>query len=202
MWAIRFFGGLLCLIPAMVFAAGDANAGKALATPCAACHGQDGVAIVPGSANLAGQNARYLKTQLELIKSGARPVPLMAGQLDKLSPSDLENLAAYFAAMPSTVGQASGDQLALGEKIYRGGIAGKGVAACTACHSPTGSGNGLAGFPHLGGQRSDYVVVQLTSYREGRRITDEAYGGMMRGVAGGLNDGEITALASYIQGLH
>lgn len=202
MWAIRFFGGLLCLIPAMVFAAGEANAGKALATPCAACHGQDGVAIVPGSANLAGQNARYLKTQLELIKSGARPVPLMAGQLDKLSASDLENLAAYFAAMPSTVGQASGDQLALGERIYRGGIAGKGVAACTACHSPTGSGNGLAGFPHLGGQRSDYVVVQLTSYREGKRITDEAYGGMMRGVAGGLNDGEITALASYIQGLH
>jgi cytochrome c553 len=202
MWAIRFFGGLLCLIPTIVFAAGDANAGKALATPCAACHGQDGVAIVPGSANLAGQNERYLKTQLELIKSGARPVPLMAGQLDKLSASDLENLAAYFAAMPSTVGQASGDQVALGEKIYRGGIAGKGVAACTACHSPTGSGNGLAGFPHLGGQRSDYVVVQLTSYREGKRITDEAYGGMMRGVAGGLNDGEITALASYIQGLH
>lgn len=202
MWAIRFFGGLLCLIPAMVFAAGDANAGKALAAPCAACHGQDGVAIVPGSANIAGQNERYLKTQLELIKSGVRPVPLMAGQLDKLSPSDLENLAAYFAGMPSTVGQASGDQLALGEKIYRGGIAGKGVAACTACHSPTGSGNGLAGFPHLGGQRSDYVVVQLTSYREGKRITDEAYGGMMRGVAGGLNDGEITALASYIQGLH
>ena len=126
----------------------------------------------------------------------------MAGQLDALTDADLENLAAYFAAMPSSVGQAAGDQLALGERIYRSGLAIKGVAACTACHSPTGSGNGLAGFPHLGGQRPDYVVVQLTSYREGRRITDAAYGGMMRGVAGGLNDGEIAAVASYIQGLH
>jgi len=204
MRAIRFFGSLplLCLFPAMVFAAGDADAGKSLAAACGACHGQNGVALVPGSPNLAGQNERYLNTQLELIKSGTRAVPLMAGQLDQLSASDLANLAAYFAAMPGTVGQASGDQLALGERIYRSGIASKGVAACTACHSPTGSGNGLAGFPHIGGQRLDYIVVQLTSYREGKRITDEAYGGMMRGVAGGLNDGEIAAVASYIQGLH
>lgn len=202
MWAIRFFGGLLCLLPAMVFAAGDATAGKSLATACGACHGQNGVALVPGSPNLAGQNERYLTTQLESIKSGARAVPLMAGQLDAMSASDLANLAGYFAAMPIPVGQASGDQLTLGESIYRGGIAHKGVAACTACHSPTGSGNGLAGFPHLGGQRSDYVVVQLTAYREGKRITDEVYGGMMRGVAGGLNDAEISAVASYIQGLH
>jgi cytochrome c553 len=139
---------------------------------------------------------------LEMIKSGARPAPLMAGQLDQLAAQDLENLAAYFAAMPGNVGQASGDQLAVGEQIYRGGIAAKGVAACTACHSPTGSGNQLAGFPNVGGQRSDYVVVQLTAYREGIRATDEAYGGMMRSIAAGLTDGEINAVASYIQGLH
>jgi cytochrome c553 len=202
MATIRFFIGFLCLVPALAFSAGDAEAGKSLAAPCGACHGANGVALVPGTPNLAGQNERYLKTQLELIKSGARAAPLMAGQLDQLAPGDLENLAAYFAAMPSNVGQASGDQLALGEHIYRGGIAAKGVAACTACHSPTGSGNGLAGFPNIGGQRSDYVVVQLTSYREGKRATDEAYGGMMRGIAGGLTDGEINAVASYIQGLH
>jgi len=199
---IRFFVGLVCLMPLLVHAAGDAAAGEALAAPCAACHGQNGVALVPGSPNLAGQNERYLTTQLEMIKSGTRSAPLMAGQLNNLSSQDLANLAAYFAAMPSSVGQAAGDELALGEQIYRGGIASKGVAACTACHSPAGSGNALAGFPHLGGQRPDYVTVQLVAYREGTRTTDEGYGGMMRGVAGGLTDGEIAALASYIQGLH
>ena len=119
-----------------------------------------------------------------------------------MSAADLANLAAYFAAMPAPVGQASGDQIADGEKIYRGGIAHKAVPACTACHSPSGSGNALAGFPHIGGQRSDYVVVQLTAYREATRVTDDAYGGAMRQVAGGLTDNEIKAVASYVQGLH
>ena len=199
---LRFFLGLLCLVPLFANAAGDAAAGKTLATTCGACHGQDGVSVMPGSPNLAGQNERYLATQLQSIKSGARNVPLMAGQLNQMSESDIENLAAYYASMPGTVGQATGDQVTQGEQIYRAGLASKGVAACTACHSPTGAGNSLAGFPHLGGQRPDYVVVQLTAYREGTRVTDESYGAMMRGVAGGLTDGEIQALASYIQGLH
>jgi len=194
--------GLLALVSSCAFAAGDADAGKELAAPCGACHGQNGVAMVPGAPNLAGQNERYLKSQLEMIKSGARTVALMAGQLDKLSSSDLDNLAAYFAKMPASVGQAEGNQLALGEQIYRAGIAQKSVPACTACHTPTGSGNAPAGFPHIGGQRADYVTVQLVAYREGTRATDEAYGDAMRQIASGLTDTEIKALASYIQGLH
>lgn len=199
---IRVFIGLIVLLPAWVIAAGDAEAGKALAAPCAACHGQDGVATVPGSPNLAGQNPRYLEAQLIRYQSGARVAPLMTGQVTNMTPTDLENLAAYFAAMPSPVGQASGDQIAVGEQIYRGGIADKRVPACTACHSPTGSGNGPAGYPRLGGQQSDYVITQLTAYREGHRATDEAYGNTMRQAVHGLTDGEIGAVASYIQGLH
>jgi cytochrome c553 len=197
-----FFIGVLAVTPAAVMAAGDAEAGKALAAPCGACHGQNGVALVPGAPNLAGQNERYLKSQLEMIKSGVRSVPLMSGQLNALSSKDLENLAAYFAAMAASVGQADGDLVSVGEQIYRGGIAQKSVPACTACHAPTGSGNAPAGFPHLGGQRSDYVIVQLVAYREGIRQTDDAYGAAMRQVANGLTDREINALASYIQGLH
>jgi len=197
-----FFLSVLALTPVTVLAASDAEAGKALAAPCGACHGQNGVAMVPGAPNLAGQNARYLETQLEMIKSGVRSVPLMAGQLNPLSSSDLENLAAYFASMPPTVGQADGDLISVGEQIYRGGIAQKSVPACTACHTPTGSGNAPAGFPHIGGQRADYVIVQLVAYREGTRQTDDAYGAAMRQVANGLTDREINALASYIQGLH
>jgi cytochrome c553 len=197
-----FILGLLVLAPAAAMAAADAEAGKAVAAPCGACHGQNGVALVPGTPNLAGQNSRYLVAQLQLIKSGARSAPLMAGQLTNLSTTDLENVAAYFSAMPAPVGQADGDLILVGEQIYRGGIANKSVPACTACHAPTGSGNAPAGFPHLGGQRADYVIPQLTAYREGIRTTDEAYGSAMRQVANGLTDTEIKALASYIQGLH
>ena len=195
----------MALLPLVASAAGDATAGQALATPCAACHGQDGVAVLPNSPNLAGQNAVYLVRQMTLIKSGVRPVPLMAGQLDALTGDDLANLAAYFASLKAPVGQAAADnaeKLALGERIYRAGIASKGVAACTACHSPTGSGNALAGFPHLSGQTVQYVSAQLTAYREGSRATDEDTGGVMRGVAKGLTDSEIAAVANYVLGLH
>ena len=64
------------------------------------------------------------------------------------------------------------------------------------------SGNAPAGFPLVGGQSAAYTIKQLTAYREGERTTDETYGGMMRGVASKLTDGEIAVLADYLQGLH
>ena len=170
---------------------------------CAACHGQDGATgIAPDYPSIAGQNERYLLTQLRMIKSGERPAPLMSGQLDMVSDDDLAAMAAYYAAMPAQVGRSSADTVDAGMRIYRGGILDKGVAACTACHSPTGGGNAPAGYPHISGQRFDYVVAQLVAYREGRRKTDEAYGGMMRDVAARLTDTEIAAVANYVQGVY
>lgn len=194
--------GVMVSLPLAASAAGDAAAGQALAAPCAACHGQNGVAILPAYPNLAAQGEAYLRKQLGLIKTGVRPVPLMAGQLDALSEADLANLAAYYASLPATVGQAADERLDLGERIYRAGIATKGVAACTACHSPTGAGNSLAGYPHLSGQPSEYVATQLKAYREGQRVSDDDLGAVMRQIAGGLTDGEIAAVANYVQGLH
>ena len=202
MHLLRTLVGLLVSLPLVANAAGDAKAGEALAAPCAACHGQNGVAVLPAYPNLAGQSENYLLSQLTMIKSGVRAAPLMAGQLNAMSDADLANLAAYFAAMDAPVGQAADERLDVGERIYRAGIASKGVAACTACHSPSGSGNALAGYPHLSGQPVDYVKAQLTAYREGQRVSDEGFGGVMRQVAQGLTDGEIAAVANYIQGLH
>lgn len=186
-------------------AAPDPEAGKAGSAACGACHGQDGATpIDPGYPVLAGQNSNYLFRQLQMIKSGERPVPLMTGQLDNLDDRDLANLAAYYASLPDKVGQAGLDdeELELAARIYRGGIPDKGVAACAACHGPTGSGNAPAGFPDISGQPAGYTIAQLTEYREGRRNSDEAFGGMMRGVAARLTDTEIALLAEFLHGLH
>ncbi|RMD82064.1 MAG: cytochrome c4 [Candidatus Dadabacteria bacterium] len=183
-------------------AGGDAAAGKALSTPCAACHGADGNSVASMYPSLAGQGYRYLLKQMHLIKDGTRSAPLMAGQLDNMSDADLQNLAAYFASQTPNVGQANDQDLELGERIYRGGLMDKHVTACTACHSPHGGGNALAGFPLLRGQPVEYLVDQLRKYREGERQTDEDHGGMMRGVARNLTDGEMQAVANYIHGLH
>lgn len=198
-------GSVIFLATAPAFAAGDPAAGEAQSAACGACHGQDGATgLDPTYPNLAGQNEKYLLHQLTAIRDGDRNIVLMAGQLNGKSDDDLANLAAYYAGLPAKISQAQGDDetLARAESIYRGGIAEKGVAACTSCHAPTGNGNAAAGFPDIGGQASGYVIAQLTAYREGDRTTDDNVGGMMRGVAQGLTDKEIAALADYIQGLH
>lgn len=187
------------------YAAGDPAQGQAQAAACGACHGADGATgLDPSYPNLAGQNENYLVRQLQMIRDGDREIALMTGQLTGKTDQDLQDLAAYYASLPGKISQAQGDdqQIARAEQIYRGGIARKNVAACSACHAPTGGGNAPAGFPRIGGQSSAYTVVQLTAYREGLRTTDESFGGMMRGVAQGLTDGEIAVLADYIQGLY
>lgn len=189
----------------LAHAAGDPERGRAQTATCAACHGQDGASpIDPSYPVLAGQNEKYLLRQLEMIQNNQRMIPLMAGQLNGKSAQDLADMAAYYASLPDKVREAQGsdETLAMAERIYRGGILDKGVAACIACHAPSGDGNAPAGFPAVGGQPPAYTIAQLTAYREGERATDEAYGRMMRSIAGRLTDTEIAALADYIQGLH
>lgn len=196
---------VLMALSGFIQAAGDAGAGESQVIACAACHGQDGASGLDGTyPNLAGQNEKYLLKQLQLIQTGDRYIPLMVGQLDGKTEQNLADMAAYYASLPGKLGQAAGDdeQIARAEMIYRGGIAKKNVAACSACHSPQGMGNAQAGFPRLSGQPSEYIIAQLTAYRESERGTDEYVGGMMRDTAHGLTDGEIAALADFIQGLN
>ena len=184
---------------------GDPSRGELQAMVCAACHGQDGASgVIPSYPNLAGQNEKYLFNQLKMIASGERVLVEMTGQLIGKSDQDLWDLAAYYANLPTKLGasESNDEDLKKAASIYRGGISRKGVAACTACHSPSGKGNSQAGYPSLSGQSVDYTIAQLTKYRERVRKTDESFGGMMRGVAETLTDSEIAILADYIRGLH
>lgn len=206
--ALSFIGLTGAALAAEAPLTGDAAAGKALSASCAACHGQDGNSPAPTFPKLAGQNERYLAKQMHDIKSGARPVPTMAGQLDGKSDQDIADIAAYFAAQTTTTGQADPELIKLGESIYRGGIREKNVPACAACHSPDGRGVALAGFPHLAGQHAEYTEAQLKAFRAGGdgdpngRHNDGEETRTMRTIAYRMSDSEIKAVSSYIQGLH
>ncbi|MCL6414287.1 cytochrome c4 [Aestuariirhabdus sp. Z084] len=181
-------------------AAGDAQAGAAKAAVCGACHGASGVSAAPNFPNLAGQGERYLIKQMQDVKSGARPILEMTGMLDNLSEQDLADIAAHFASQTPAQGAADPALVELGEAVYRGGITAKGVPACNACHSPTGKGNELAGFPALSGQKADYTAKQLRAFREGERKNDGDTR-IMRDIAEKLSNKEVDALASFIEGL-
>jgi cytochrome c553 len=116
-----------------------------------------------------------------------------------LSADDMRNVAAYYASQTPKEGAArNAATVRLGERIYRGGIAEKGVAACAGCHGPAGSGI-PAQYPRIAGQWAEYTKLQLVSFRSGERANDPS--GMMRGVAAKLSDREIDAIADYIAGL-
>lgn len=181
-------------------AAGDVEAGKTKSAMCAACHGPDGNSPAPNFPKLAGQHADYLAKQLQDFKSGERTDATMNGMAAALSEQDMADIAAFYAAQKGSIGTAAEDKVALGETIYRAGNAASGVAACAACHGPTGTGNPMAKFPSLNGQHADYTAVQLKNFR-GRARKNDA-GSMMRGVAKMMSDEEIDAVAQYIQGLH
>jgi cytochrome c553 len=184
---------------------GDAAAGENQSAVCGACHGADGNSAAPFP-KLAGQGEKYLLKQMLDIRDGARSVPTMAGQLDTKSDQELADLAAYYAAQARGGGQTDPELLALGEKIYRSGIAERKVAACTACHSPRGLGNAPAGYPALAGQHAQYIADQLRAYRKGQEDpsgrTNDGDVRIMRTTAFGLSDKEIEAVASYVAGLN
>ncbi len=180
--------------------AGDADAGKGKAASCAGCHGADGNSLVPNFPKLAGQHAAYLSKQLRDFKSGARKDPTMAPMAAPLSEQDIEDLAAFFASQAITPGKANPELVELGAKLYRGGNVDSGVAACIACHGPTGTGNPAANYPRIGGQQAAYVVKALKDFKSGARSNDANQ--MMRSIASKMTEEEIKAVAEYIAGLH
>lgn len=164
---------------------------------CAACHGADGNSAVAANPKLSQQHPEYLVKQLQEFKSGKRNNAVMKGFAAALSDEDMRNISYWLASKPAKAGFAKDkDLVALGERIYRGGIADRQIAACAGCHSPNGAGI-PAQYPRLSGQHADYTVSQLNMFRDGSRANSI----QMTQVAAKLNDKEIKAVADYIAGL-
>ena len=180
---------------------GSADAGKSKSVTCAACHGAAGISSNPLWPNVAGQNAPYLLAQLKAFKGGSRENPLMTSQAMMLSDQDMADLAVYFESLPGPAqAVADPDLISKGEALYRGGNVANQVAACIACHGPTGAGNPAAKYPALKGQHAAYTAKQLRDYASGERTSDGTTR-IMREIAAKLSEDEIVALASYVQGL-
>jgi cbb3-type cytochrome c oxidase subunit III len=170
---------------------------------CVACHGADGNSPTPANPNLAGQHADYLYKQLTEFKvkegetTARRANAIMAGFAAGLSEADMRNVAAYFASQEQKPTAAKNREwVELGQKIYRAGIADKGVPACAGCHSPNGAGI-PAQYPRLQGQYAEYTESQLVAFRQGQRLNSA----QMTTIAERLSDREIKAVSDYIAGL-
>lgn len=164
---------------------------------CAACHGADGNSTIVVNPKLAQQHPEYLVKQLHDFKSDKRADPVMKGFSMMLSDEEMRNISGWLAKQPAKTGFATDkDLVTLGERIYRGGVPDRKIAACVSCHSPNGAGI-PAQYPRLSGQHADYTAKQLNAFRDGARGNND----QMRDVAAKLNDREVKAVADYIAGL-
>jgi len=184
--------------------ADPAKAQQTVSQVCAACHGPNGQSPLPENPHLAGQIPEYITKQLMNFKAvdgkpAERVNPIMAGMVASLTPEDMRNLGAYFAAQPPHEGFARNTAtIELGQRIYRGGIVSQGIPACSGCHGATGAGV-PAQYPRLAGQHPEYIEAQMKAWRSGARANDPAK--MMRTIAAKMSDEQIKAVADYIAGL-
>lgn len=193
---------------------GDPKAGQDKAGACAACHGVDGNSSDGTFPKLAAQHERFIARQLALFATGERESPIMMPQASALTPQDMRDIGAWFESQKVLPGVADDTVIKagankgikfdmVGERLYRGGDAARGIPACMACHGPTGAGNPGPSYPALGGQHAAYVTARLTAFRGGLVLGKGDYENkVMAGVAKNLSDEEIQALSTYVNGLH
>ncbi|MES2129698.1 MAG: c-type cytochrome [Pseudomonadota bacterium] len=173
----------------------DGDAARSLPA-CVSCHGAAGNSTISANPKLAGQHAGYIVKQLNDFMGATRTQPIMTTYAKMLTEDEKRNIGEYLSNQVQKPGAAKNkDTLDLGKKIYRGGIAERGVPACASCHGAAGAGIPVQ-FPRVGGQHQDYTVAQLAAFKSEARKNLQ-----MSAIAKRMSDEEMKAVADYIAGL-
>jgi cytochrome c553 len=179
------------LLAAAVAPAADPEAGRRKAQVCAACHGPDGNATIPGTPSLAGQPVFFTHWQLIKYRDGRRKDPQMSPLAEKLDDTDMADLAAFYAAQPPRARPAATDaaRVAAGRQLAE-------LHHCTSCHRPGLTGQQQAA--RLAGQDFDYLLRLLRGFKA-RTASD--LDGTMTVATQPLQDDEIVSLVHFLVSL-
>lgn len=192
---------------------------------CFQCHGPGGVSIIPSRPTIAGQNAEYIKLQLEAFKNAAkRPVADTDGDADdgakalatgEEQPTRIDPVMEHMVAglpddLVAPVAEAVSKLACDGGKAKkpRSRLSAIPAAAkpCVMCHGHDGIG-AQAYIPNIAGQQRAYLRRQLLLIRE------TAWGAMpregeawrahpiMEAQAARLKITDVDAIARYYSGL-
>ncbi len=203
---------------------GDIARGKARTELCSACHGDDGISIVPIYPDIAGQSADYMYWQLVKFKDAGFGETVMAVALENVNDQDMRDLSLYYASLPYAGAPADpADEpveeeprdpalLAKGEQLYMHGDPAAGIPPCQACHGADARGHPrarevdaagftpYAAYPALRGQRDAYLVTRIGEYQQGKHVsltTDF----VMIGAVRHLDQAGVEALAAWLSSL-
>lgn len=186
-------------------ATGDAQKGKSLYMTCSTCHGQNGEGMVAlGAPALAGQEAYYLKRQLNNFrtnKRGSHEKDAYGAQMQPmakiLDSQGIEDVTAYILTLPVAKNDATIEgNVENGHNYYN--------MICGACHGPGAKGIESLGSPKLTGLQDWYIQRQLNNFRDSIRGTTakDSLGAQMLTIAAGIPDDQtVKDLATYIHSL-
>jgi cytochrome c553 len=171
--------------------AAEPAAGMQKAQICIACHGPDGSSANPVIPSLAGQPVQFVATQLFMFREGRRKDAQMSPFAINLSNTDMNDIAAYFAAqkLAPPAHATAPDVAEAGARLAR-------QYNCVQCH-----GSALLGqqhIPRLAGQQYDYIKMQLRGFKASTRSDVD---GQMSSAAQALSDADIEVLADYLAGI-
>ena len=168
------------------------EAGRRKAEPCAACHGPDGNATIPGTPSLAGQPVYFTHWQLIKYRDGRRTDEQMSPFAKNLTDEDMGDLAAFYAGQkPRARGNAVDPaRVAAGRSLVD-------TYHCASCHTPTLTGQQMAAL--LAGQDLTYLLRLLRGFRA-RTAAD--LDGTMTMAAQPLSAEDVENLAHYIAAMN
>jgi cytochrome c553 len=165
---------------------------------CASCHGPQGRGDNPKIPRLAAQQRAYLEVQLKAFRSQSRSDPAaheyMWGIAATLNDDVVAGLADYFSAQAPAASTPPTDAklAAAGKQLFERGSPERGTPPCTGCHGM--NAEGLAVFPRLAGQHSEYLYIQLKLIQN--KLRDSP---VMHGLTKQLREDEINAVVTYLQ---
>jgi len=189
-----------------IFENGKPDAGTA---PCQSCHGEKALGIdAMRTPRLANIGYAYVVKQLtnfaEDKRTGNGVGVVMNGFAKSLTEQERRDVAAYVnslpkASEPSDLAALKADGTKVGESykgqiVVRYGDNGR-MSACISCHGFNGRGADPV-YPKIGQQKFNYLVDQLTHWRDGSRANDPM--GQMRAVAKHLTDDDIVNAATFL----
>jgi cytochrome c553 len=194
----------IVLAAALVLGAGAGHAAHAAgpldergalqSVTCTACHGQAGNSRSSAMPIIAGQDAAYLKKQIEDYAAGKRLSAEMEPYAKQVLNLGVDDVAAYFASRrrePTPIPSPA-------DAVARGRSA---AAPCAGCHGPQGQGDAAKLIPSLAGQAPGYLREQMLLFKQDRRSPGDPAVTAVKALLKTIPDETLGDLAAYYSSL-
>jgi len=169
-------------------ATGDA---PGVVAQCNTCHGEGGISRTRHIPHLAGQRMQYLIAEMEAYKDGQRENAPMHTVVKVLDEQEMWKVAAYYSQHGAHMDDAQANEK-IESPVKLSPSAQETVDKCNRCHEDSGFAD-PGRFPILTGQRQEYLVEAMSSYKH--RVRRES--SMMHAMAFSLSPEEINVIAEY-----